>query len=603
VSDGVGEVDARTSGAHLAATGGRLLAKVASAAVTLVIRWRHERARVIAMAQGALMADRPMIAVVADDPGVLRRLTEDLGSRFEPDFRVVGVSSLEADDAPLAEPESFAAVIAAAELATGSGVDMLARVRRRSPTARRVLLVERGQWRDHPVRRAMVLGHVDGYLFVPWQPREQWLYLPMTEYLAAWSRTQQPEVFAVTIVGRRWDNRSHQLRDMFSRASIPFAFHEPDTEEGQRALVRMGVDAAGLPAVQLLDREGVADPTDLQLIEMLGFRNISASDLDCDVAIVGAGPAGLSAAVYGASEGLRTVVIDSGLPGGQAGSSSSIRNYLGYPRGVSGAELTSLAVEQSWLFGAEFLLAQEVVELGVSRRQRRLVTAQGGSVTSRAVVIATGVTWRRLGVPEVEQFLGAGVFYGAAGSEADALRGEHVCVVGGGNSAGQAALHLAKQAASVSLLVRGDSLTSSMSDYLIRELQATERIQIRPHTDVVDGGGDGQLERVVLRNRHDGSTETLPTSALFVMIGADPRSDWLAPLLARDPAGYILTGTDVAGLPSWPLERAPLYLETSVPGVFAVGDIRHGATHRVAPSVGSGAISIQLVHEYLALPD
>jgi thioredoxin reductase (NADPH) len=447
----------------------------------------------------------------------------------------------------------------------------------------------------------MVLGHVDGYLFVPWQPREQWLYLPMAEYLAAWSRTQKPEIFAVTIVGRRWDNRSHQLRDMFSRASIPFAFHESETEEGQRALERMGLDASGLPAVQLLTQEGLPDPTDLQLIQMLGFRNVS-TDLDCDVAIVGAGPAGLSAAVYGASEGLRTIIIDSGLPGGQASTSSSIRNYLGYPRGVGGAELANLAVEQSWLFGAEFLLAQEVVQLAVNSRQRRLVTAQGGVVTSRAVVIATGVTWRRLGVPGVEEFLGSGVFYGAAGSEADALRGEDVCVVGG-NSAGQAAVHLANQAASVNLIVRGDSLTSSMSDYLIRELEATERIQIRLHTEVVGGSGDGQLERLVLGNRHDGTTETLPTSALFVMIGADPRSEWLAPLVARDPAGYVLTGPHVAALPSWPLERAPLYLETSVPGIFAIGDVRHGATRRVAPSVGSGAISIQLVHEYLALTD
>jgi thioredoxin reductase (NADPH) len=549
------------------------------------------------------MADQPTIAVVADDPHLLRQLTEDIARRFEPDFHVVGVSALQADGESLAEPGSLAAVIAAAELSTGSGVGMLAKIRRSHPSARRVLLVERGRWRDHPVRRAMVLGHVDGYLFVPWQPREQWLYLPMTEYLAAWSRTQTPETFAVTIVGRRRENRSHELRDMFSRASIPFAFYEPETEEGRTALDRMGVEASGLPAVQLLTRQGVANPTDLQLIEMLGFRNAS-TDLDCDVAIVGAGPAGLSAAVYGASEGLRTIIIDSGLPGGQAGTSSSIRNYLGYPRGVSGAELANLAVEQSWLFGAEFLLAQEVVELAVHPgRRRRLLTAHGGSVTSRAVVIATGVTWRRLGVPGVEKFLGSGVFYGAAGSEADALRGEHVCVVGGGNSAGQAAVHLAKQAASVSLLIRGGSLSSSMSDYLINELEATERIHIRPHTEVVDGGGDGQLERLVLRDRRAGTTETLSTTALFIMIGADPRSDWLAPFLARDPAGYLLTGTDVAALSIWPLERPPLYLETSVPGVFAVGDVRHGATRRVAPSVGSGAISIQLVHEYLALTD
>ena len=548
------------------------------------------------------MAERPAIAVVVDDPNQLGRLTEDLGGRFEPDFQVWGVSSADVEDRVLVPHQSLAAVVVGAELTSGSGVALLSRVRRTHPAARRILLLGRGEWRDHPIRRAMVLGDVDGYLFVPWQPREQWLYLPMSEYLAAWSRNRAPEIKAVTIVGARWENRSHELRNMLSRSSVPFALHEPGSEAATAALARMGLDGSVLPAVSVAGGQGLGDPTDAQMVEMLGFRT-EVPGVACDVAIVGAGPAGLSAAVYGASEGLRTIVIDSALPGGQAGTSSSIRNYLGFPRGLSGAELANLAVEQSWLFGAEFLLAQEIVELGVGDTELRLVTARGDVVSTRAVVLATGVTWRRLGVPRVEEFLGSGVFYGAAGSEADALRGEHVFVVGGGNSAGQAVLHLAKRAASVSLLVRGDSLSSSMSDYLISELQATQRVRIRAHTEVVDAAGDGRLERLTLRDRHDGDTETVDAAALFVMIGAVPHTDWLAPHLARDPSGYLLTGTDVAALPSWPLPRSPLYLETSVPGVFAVGDVRHGATRRVAPSVGSGAIAIQLVHEYLATRD
>src|SRR4051794_28480198 len=329
------------------------------------------------------MADRPIIAVVTDDSDQRDRLTDDLRRRFEPDFNVLGVSSSGVQDQLLVSSVRVAAVVAAAELGSGPAVRMLAKIRLTHAAARRILLVERGQWRDHPIRRAMVLGEVDGYLFVPWQPREQWLYLPMSEYLAAWSRTQSPEIRAVTIVGPRWHNRSHELRDMLALASIPFEFHEPDTEEGARALAVMGLDGSELPAVAMSGEHGLADPTDLQIIGLLGFRT-DLSGLECDVGIIGAGPAGLSAAVYGASEGLRTVVFDAGLPGGQAGTSSSIRNYLGYPRGVSGAELASLAVEQSWLFGAEFVLAQRIVDLRIGDPERRLVTAGGDTVTCRA---------------------------------------------------------------------------------------------------------------------------------------------------------------------------------------------------------------------------
>ena len=543
----------------------------------------------------------PTLLVVDDDAGVREPLAEDLRRRYEPDFAVVAAAADEARHRVAAgELSRLAAVVAPANLdGDASGLDLLAELHRSHPAARRILLVPRGEWRGHPIRHAMVLGQVDGYLFVPWQPREEWLYLPLAEQLADWSRTQAPEIHAVTIVGRRWDERSHHLRDLLSRASIPFAFHEPGTDEGRAELARMGVDGSVLPAIRFHTGEVATDPPDTKVVDLLGFRP-GASDELWDVAIVGAGPAGMSAAVYAASEGLRAVVLDPSVPGGQAGTSSRIRNYLGFPRGVSGAELTTRAVEQSWLFGAEFLLAHRAVALRTEDDEHVLVTDHGSEIRARSVVLATGVSWRRLDVPSVETYVGSGVFYGAAGSEADALRGEHVVVVGGGNSAGQAAVHLAKQAATVRVVVRGTSLAASLSDYLVRELDALANVHLDVSTEVVDGAGDGRLERLSLRSRVDGSVHEVDAAALFVMIGAVPHTEWLADGPVRGPGGYLLTGEQVAGLPGWPLARAPFFLETSVPGVFAVGDVRHGATRRVAPSVGAGAIAVQLVHQYLA---
>jgi thioredoxin reductase (NADPH) len=537
---------------------------------------------------------RPMIAVVSDDAQTSSAIAADLQRRYAADFRVVELSSTRAQ-IELSATEDLAAVISTVELEDFSGVELLRGIRRTHSDTRRVLLVDRGQWASHPVRRAMVLGDVDGYLFVPWMPREQWLYLPMAEYLADWSRTQRPELAAVTIVGQRWEERSHALRDMLSRASIPYAFYEPDSGEGAAALAEMGLDGWVLPAVRFHSGQVAANPDDIAVAEALGFR-ASRAGLACDVAIVGAGPAGLSAAVYAGSEGLSTTTIDPGVPGGQAGTSSRIRNYLGFPRGLSGGELTNRAIEQAWLFGAEFLLARRVLKLERVDDAYALHLSDGTEVSARAVVLATGVDWRRLGVESVERFVGAGVFYGAAGSEADALRGEQVYVVGGGNSAGQAAVHLARHAASVTIVIRGQSLAASMSDYLISELDATDNVTIRASTEVVGASGDTRLEHLVLRDRGSGAAETVDAAGLFVMIGGTPFTDWLPVEVERDDYGYILTGGDIS---SFPLERAPLFLEASLPGVFAVGDARHGATRRVAPSVGSGAIAISLVHQYL----
>jgi thioredoxin reductase (NADPH) len=551
------------------------------------------------------MTGAPLILVTVADDLTRSQLSGDLSRRFVGDYRVVSVGHDDATgelDRLAHRAEPVAAVIAEPVSSTLAGLEYLAVVRDRHPGARRILLVERGGWRHHPVRQAMVLGQVDGYLFNPWFPREQWLYLPMTEYLADYDRTRVPERVAFTVIGTQWDSRSHQLRDILARASIPFEFLPHDSAEGRAVLLRVGLDGSRLPVLRSHTGTVLVDPTDLELIDELGFPS-DAEGVDCDVTIVGAGPSGMSAAVYAASEGLRTTIVDPSVPGGQAGTSSMIRNYLGFARGVSGAELTNRAVEQAWLFGAEFFLAQRAVRLEAEGTDRHITLAGGARITARAVVLATGVAWRRLGVPALEALVGAGVFYGAAGSEAAALVGMDVLVVGGGNSAGQAAVHLAKWAAQVTIVIRRASLASTMSDYLIREVASTPNIRITSESEVIDGGGSGHLQWVALRARSTGSRTTVPAAALFVMIGAEPPTEWLSGTVERDDRGYLLTGADVpAG--RWSMSRPPLYLETSMPGVFAVGDVTHGASRRVAPSVGSGAVAVQLIHGYLdGLPE
>ncbi|MDF2741361.1 MAG: fused response regulator/thioredoxin-disulfide reductase [Actinomycetia bacterium] len=549
----------------------------------------------------------PVILVVADDGRMLDALAGDLLRRFGGDYRILAerspteaVTVLER----LADP--VALVIAARRMEGMDGLALLVRAHELHPLAKRVLLEHRGEWASgEPVVRAMTLGQLDYLLFRPWLPLEQFLYLPVSEFLAAWEKSRAPSTEAIQIVGRRWDPRSHELRETLARVAIPYGFYPDDSPEGRRLLEQAGQDGSRLPVV--LFRRGLAlvDPTHAELSAALGMRTHPVAG-GCDVLIVGAGPAGLAAAVYAASEGYEAQVLEPAVPGGQAGTSSQIRNYLGFPYGLSGDELTMRAVQQAWLFGADLILAQAATGLRADGHQRVVRLSDGTEVVTRAVILATGVAWRRLGVPALEALNGSGVFYGAAGSEARAMRGEHVFVVGAGNSAGQAAVHLSTYAASVTIVTIDERLGEFMSDYLVQKVQATPNVTVVLHTEVVDGHGRQRLEGLTLRDRHTGATRTVAASAVFVLIGAEPRTDWLDGVVERDERGYVLTGRDLLRdgrlPPSWPLERPPLLLETSLPGVFAAGDVRYRSVKRVASAVGEGSIAVQLIHEYLAEP-
>ena len=549
--------------------------------------------------------ERPIFLLVSDDGPRLEALRHDLCRRYEADYQVATAITAAAGLTVLAvqagSGAEVALIIADEHLKDMPAVDFLARAHGLHRGAKRILLIDRGNWAvEHPAIAAMAVGKYDYHLWFPWFPLERNLYPPVSEFLAAWDKSREPERVAFRIVGPAHSPRAHRLRDDLARAAVPYWYFDKDSEEGWQLLREHDLDGAPLPAVIARDGSVLVDPSHEDLLAKLGFR--MTPDLEaCDVAIVGAGPAGLAAAVYATSEGLSTLVLEPEIPGGQAGTSSMIRNYLGFPRGVSGEELTARALDQAWLFGANFTFA--AAEGLAVRDGRRVVQAGGREVEAHAVVIASGVTWRRLGIPALEALIGAGVFYGAAAAEARAMAGRDVYVVGAGNSAGQAAIHLAKYAATVTMVVRGEDLTATMSSYLVTEISKTANIRVRPATEIADGQGQCSLESLTLRDRASGATETVPATGLFVMIGAEPRTGWLPASIGRDDQGFILTGRDLhraGGRPAgWPLERPPLMLETSIPGVFAAGDVRHRSIKRVASAAGEGATAIQLVHEYL----
>lgn len=552
----------------------------------------------------------PVLLAVDDDPAALERIERELARRYASDYRVVCEGSSDAALAHLIElrdaGEDVALVLAG--LVDGgdeiTGSELLARAREIHPHAKRGLLLAWGAWGNPATReavlRAMGIGDIDYYVLKPWWSPDEQFHRTIAEFLYEWTRAAPYAAREVQVIGESWSPRSHELRSLLARNGVPHVFHPRDSEIGRRRLEDAGHPDPGGPVVVLLDGRVLNDPSNVELASAFGASTSLRGDKqDFDVVIVGAGPAGLAAAVYGASEGLDTLVIERESIGGQAGSSSLIRNYPGFSRGVSGAELAQRTYQQAWVFGSDFLLMREATGLQAAHDGRIAVTVSDGSeVTARTVVLAMGVSYRRLDAPGLDALVGAGVFYGASISEARGLAGGHAYVVGGGNSAGQAAVHLSRFAERVTILIRGDSLERSMSHYLIQTIEATANVEVRPRTQVVGAAGHGRLAELTLGGVGGASTEVVAADGLFVLIGARPRTEWLPAAIERDPRGFLLTGADVERT-AWPLERAPLMLETSVPGVFAAGDVRHRSVKRVASAVGQGAAAIQQVHEYL----
>jgi thioredoxin reductase (NADPH) len=494
-------------------------------------------------------------------------------------------------------------VLADQRLPGTAGTELLARVRQLYPAARRVLLIA---WGDQAVMEAVaqatVLGDIDAYVVKPGTPPDERFHRYVTEQLEEWGRSNLPGIEVLRVVADEWAARSHELRELLGRNGIPFGFYPADSPDGQHLLEAAGAAGAALPVVMMSDGRVLADPSNTEISEAMGVPTRPPSDR-YDVTVIGAGPAGLAATLYGASEGLATVVLEPEAIGGQAGTSSLIRNYLGFPSGVTGGELAVRAFTQAVSFGAQYVYGNPATGLRPDGEDLVVTMADGSESRSRAVVVACGMAYRRLGLPTLDALTGAGVFYGAAASEARAMKGGEVFVVGGANSAGQAAVHLARYAARVTVLVRGRSLADSMSEYLIREIESAANIAVRCRVAVTGGAGQGRLESLTLTDLDSGEAETVSALALFVMIGAEPRTQWLPDMVRRDRSGFVLTGADLLGdgrpPATWPLSRLPMFLESSLPGVFAVGDVRHGSVKRVASAVGEGSIAIRLVHDHL----
>lgn len=550
----------------------------------------------------------PVIALVATDGTTRDCLARECTKRYVADYEIAVWSATGeclADLERLAEQGAPVALILAAQAAADpGGIEFLARSRTLHPTARRGLVVNWGDWAQSPaVFAAVADGSADLYLIRPEHARDEEFHRVVTEALEDWSAAAGGGYEAVQVVGTGNSAREFELRDQFGRNHIAVGFHPAGSPTGRSILEQLNVREPRLPVVVLRftpELTVLQDPSNLEIADAFGLMAPLTPDEKFDLTVVGAGPAGLAAAVYAASEGVRTLVIEAQAVGGQAGTSSLIRNYPGFPRGVSGHKLAYSAFHQAWSFGARFHFMRQATSLRADGAERLVGLSDGGLARSTSVIIATGVTYRRLGVPELEELVGRGVYYGAAVTEAPAMRGRLCYVVGGGNSAGQAALHLARYAKQVTVLVRGESLASSMSDYLIREIDAAANIEVRLRAEVAGGGGADGLERLVLRDRGSGAEQEVAADALFVLIGSSPRTDWLAPALVRDQWGFLCTGQDVpeAALTAFG-GRMPSPLETSCPGVFAVGDVRGGSVKRVASAVGEGAIAVQYLHGYL----
>jgi thioredoxin reductase (NADPH) len=547
---------------------------------------------------------RTVILTVDDDPGVSRAVARDLRRRYGDAHRILraesGDQALEALRQIKLRGESVAVILADYRMPRMSGLEFLEAAMDLYPAARRVLLTAYAD--TGAAIEAINVVDLDYYLLKPWDPPEEKLYPVIDAQLEAWQATDHRPVAETKVVGHRWSARSSDVREFLARNQVPYRWYSSETPEGMRLLDAAGADGRELPLVVTPDGTALTAPTDGELAERVGLATAPARDF-YDLVVIGGGPAGLGSAVYGASEGLRTVLLERTATGGQAGQSSRIENYLGFPDGVSGAQLTERARRQAVKFGAELLTTRDVVALEVNGSARTVRFEDGSSIDAHTVILAMGVAYRQLAAPGLDRLIGCGVYYGSALTEAANCAGVDVYVVGGANSAGQAAAYLARGAQSVTLLVRGSSLQDSMSYYLVEQLAQIERITVRTCTEVVEAHGEEHLEKLTLRNNATGETETIEAGYLFVFVGAAPRTDWLDDVVIRDPRGFVVAGPDLsvdgANPPGWILDRPPFHLETSVPGVFAAGDVRAESAKRVASAVGEGAMAVMLVHRYL----
>jgi thioredoxin reductase (NADPH) len=549
---------------------------------------------------------KPVILTVDDDPEVLQAVARDLRYRYGDRYRILradsGASALEALEQIKLRNQPVALFLVDQRMPQMSGVEFLEQALSMFPDAKRALLTAYAD--TDAAIRAINTTKIDYYLMKPWDPPQERLYPVLNDLLDDWQATFHPPFEGIRVIGNRWSPQSHQAKDFLARNQIPYQWMDIElSPEAQQLVEYADCDKLHLPLVLFDDGTNLMQPSNVQIAEKIGLQT-QAEKPFYDLIIIGGGPGGLAAAVYGASEGLRTVMIEREAPGGQAGTSSRIENYLGFPVGLSGGDLARRAVTQARRFGVEILTPQEVTGIRVENPYRFVQLSDGSEISCHAIILALGVAWRRLNVPGLEKLTGAGVYYGAAQTEAMSCQGEEVYIIGGANSAGQAAMYFSKYAEHVTMLVRGDSLTKSMSQYLIDQIGETPNITVQTHSSVISAKGETSLEALTIVNALTGETQTVPATSLFIFIGAQPRTEWLDGVVEKGDRGFILTGPDLQlngrRPKGWTLERDPYLLETNIPGVFAVGDVRQGSVKRVASSVGEGSICVQFVHQYLS---
>jgi thioredoxin reductase (NADPH) len=547
----------------------------------------------------------PVLLAVDGDQDALRSVEVELRDRYGRQYRVECLGTANEARALLRDvaesDHDVALVLAGVQLEGVTGDELLDEARRLHPHARRALMIAWGEQGDPTIGQALfdaiASGRIDHYVIRPASTPDEFFHHEISALLLEWADAERSSPYTVFVVGESWSGRAYELREALGRCALPHSFCLTDSVRGRELVAEAG-EVTALPLVIFPDGTILQNPTNADLALASGSP-VNPDRAQFDLVIVGAGPAGLSAAVYGASEGFSTLVVDEGGLGGQATTSSLIRNYLGFPQGVSGSRLAQNAYEQAWIFGAKFAFMQQVTELEHDGGELSVVLSESGPVAARAVLLANGVSYRRLGIPALEDLNGAGVYYGGAASEAQGVVGRDVYIVGGANSAGQAALHLARYAAHVTLVVRAESLRAGMSHYLVQQVEADPNVEVRLQTEVVDGGGNLRLEHLTLRNDAAGSEETVRADALFLMIGARPHTEWLPDTIRRDEQGFVLCGPDLADH-DWSHDRGPFLFETSMRGVFAAGDVRHGSVKRVASAVGEGSVAIQLLHQFFA---